>query len=125
MLPRTARKPRQLRRRPPPKPAPAKRATAKRHTPADKRYTQLQTQLTEQQKKLSGMQEQVEKNRSDLEETSIQRVHRQDGKYKASELATANGQVLRPSPARARIQTTREILNNRGRTTKRQNPVNR
>jgi len=106
-------------------PAPAKRATAKRHTPADKRYTQLQTQLTEQQKKLSGMQEQVEKNRSDLEETSIQRVHRQDGKYKASELATANGQVLRPSPARTRIQTTREILNNRSRTTKRQKPVNR
>ena len=33
------------------KPAPAKRATAKRHTPADKRYAQLQTQLTEQQKK--------------------------------------------------------------------------
>ena len=66
--------PGQLRRRPPPKPAPAKRATAKRHTPADKRYTQLQTQLTEQQKKLSDMQEQVEKNRSDLEETSIQRA---------------------------------------------------
>jgi len=50
---------------PPPaaKPAPAKRATAKRHTPADKRYAQLQTQLTEQQKKLNDMQEQVEKNR--------------------------------------------------------------
>ena len=55
-----------------PSPAPAakpvpKRATAKRHTPADKRYAQLQTQLTEQQKKLNDMQEQVEKNHSDLE----------------------------------------------------------
>jgi cell division protein FtsB len=49
------------------KPVPAKRATAKRHAPADKRYAQLQTQLTEQQKKLIEMQEQVEKNRSDLE----------------------------------------------------------
>jgi uncharacterized coiled-coil protein SlyX len=49
------------------KPAPAKRATATRHTPADKRYAQLQTQLTEQQEKLNDMREQVEKNRSDLE----------------------------------------------------------
>src|SRR5260370_18059127 len=49
------------------KPAPAKRATANRHTPSDKRDAQLQTQLTEQQKKLNDMQEQAEKNRSDLE----------------------------------------------------------
>ena len=46
-------------------------------------------------------------------------------KYMVSELATATGQVLHPSPARARIQTARKFLNSRSRSTERQNPAKR
>lgn len=49
------------------KPARAKRSTAKRHSPVDKRYAQLKTQLDEQEKQLKDTQDAVAKNRADLE----------------------------------------------------------
>lgn len=49
------------------KAAPAKRHTAKRRAPVDKKYVQLQAQLAEQQKQLKETQDEVARNRSDLE----------------------------------------------------------
>lgn len=49
------------------KSARAKRSTAKRHAPVDKRYAQLKTQLDEQEKQLKDTQDAVAKNRADLE----------------------------------------------------------